>query len=276
MNRPPLCRWLLPLTLLLTVPLARADVLVLVHGWSANADTWWHSGVMPALQANGWRDAGVLHITPTGVGHFRTASELGERTVYRAQLPAEAPLTVQAGHLHTLLGVVARQHPDEPLAVAGHSAGGVVARMMLVGQHPAVRIDTLVSIAAPQRGTVRAIQGLQAADSKPVFCPGPGVDFLKSMFGGSGYDYLRYSRGALLDMTPDAPGTLTHWLNTQPHADSRYHSVVHSDDELVPPPSQDLNQVPALRGRVQVHSLPAPHALGPADGQLLARLLDAS
>jgi pimeloyl-ACP methyl ester carboxylesterase len=275
MIRPSIQRWLL-LGLLLLAPLARAEVLVLVHGWSANADTWWHSGVLAQLQADGWHDAGVLHVTPAGIGHFRAPGQDARRTLYRVQLPAEAPLTVQAGHLYTLLALVGRRHADRPLTLVGHSAGGVVARMMLVGDRPPARIDTLISIAAPQRGTVRALQGLDTAYSRPFFCPGPGIDFLKGMFGGSGYDYLRVSRGALLDMTPDAPGSLTHWLNGQPHAEARYLSVVHSADELVPPPSQDLNQVPALRGRAELHSLPLAHALGPADGQLLVRLLNGS
>ena len=39
---------------------ARADVLVLVHGWSANADTWLRSGVLANLAARGWVDAGVV------------------------------------------------------------------------------------------------------------------------------------------------------------------------------------------------------------------------
>ena len=142
----------------------------------------------------------------------------------------------------------------------------------------APRIDALITIAAPNLGTSRAAQGLEIVDSKPFFCPGPGIDFLKSMLGGEQYRYLKYSRGAMVDLMPVGPGSLINWLNRQPHPDIAYHAVIrqapsYPGDEMVPAFSQDLNQVPALRGRAQVYVTPTGHALNPADGKLLANIL---
>jgi len=42
---------------------------------------------------------------------------------------------------------------------------------------------------------------------------------------------------------------------------------------VVPTASQDLNQVPALRGRAKVHPARARHGLNPTDGELLLDIL---
>lgn len=259
---------------------ARGDVLVLVHGWSANADTWIHSGVIPALESQGWGDAGLVTTGPSGVYHQPAPGVSARNRIYRVHLPAEAPLMIQAAHLLAQLQFVRRLHPEENLAVAGHSAGGVVARLVLV-RPEAPRVDILVTIATPNLGTSRALQGLDVADSKPFFCPGPGVEFLKNLLGGDSYRYLEYSRGALIDLVPAAPGSLIGWLNLQPHPDIAYHAVVRegpvaAGDELVPAFSQDLNLVPPLRGKARIYRTPASHALNPADGTLLAQILAAS
>ena len=197
--------------------------------------------------------------------------------VDRVNLPAEAPLLIQAAHLAAELQFIQQRHVAEPVAIVGHSAGGVVSRLVLTGPH-APQISTLITIASPHLGTTRAIQGLQAVDSKPLFCPGPGMDFLKSVLGGDSYAYLRDSRGALIDLAPVAPGSLLGWLNQQPHPDIAYHAVVRTGpgfpgDDMVPAFSQDLNQVPALHGRAHVHATAAGHGLGPADGKLIADIL---
>ncbi len=258
------------------VSIARADVTVLIHGWAANADTWLHSGVLPVLESHGWRQAGTVTATPNGISHFPAPAQAGGNAIYRVHLPAEAPLQIQAAHLYAELQYIRERHPVEPLSLVGHSAGGLVARLVVV-RPEAPRVDTLVTIATPNLGTDRAITGLNVADSKPFFCPGPGIDFLKNVFGGDKYRYLKHSRGALVDMTPAAPGTLIGWLNQQPHPDITYHAIVRQitayGDELVPAFSQDLNQVPPLRGRARVHVTHAGHGLNPADGQLLATIL---
>jgi len=262
------------LMLLLTSSGAQADVLLLAHGWASNADTWRQSGVVNVLRATGWRDAGVLQATPGGIALIPTPFPPADHTLYLAQLPAAAPLSLQADLLAAQLAFIRQRHPHQRLILAGHSAGAVVARLALVTRQPAA-VDTLISIAGPNLGTLRAVQGLQVVDERPFFCPGPGVDLVKQIFGGDDYRYLRDSRPALLDMTPHA---LALWLNQQPHPAINYLAIVHqlpgsSGDDLVPAFSQDLNQVAALQGRAQTMVVTAPHALSSLDGQLIARFL---
>ncbi len=259
---------------------ARGDLLVLVHGFSANADTWLRSGVMQVLAQSGWRDAGLLVTTPKGAaGQIAPIRyERSTKTVFRAQLPAGAPLQIQAAQLHAQLRLVRRMRPAEPLTLVGHSTGGLVARLSMQ-RGDSLDITRMVSIATPNLGTARATQALNATNDKPFFCPGPGIDFLKSVFAGNEYHYLRASQGALVDLSPAAPGTLIHWLNRQPHPKASYHAVVRMGphgpgDKLVPGFSQDLNQVPALRGAATVHPVWAGHALHPGDGHTIASILE--
>jgi len=261
----------------------RADVLVLVHGWAANADTWLQSGVASELIKQGWQDAGVVATTPVGVRHYpllqsgnQSEKKSGSTTklFYRVQLPAAAPLLLQASHLTSELVFIQGLHSSEKLIVAGHSAGGVIARLVAI-RPEYVHIKSLITIASPHLGTPRAFDGLNVVDSKPFFCPGPGIDFLKTVFGGGQYQYLKDSRGAMIDMAPVGKGTLLDWLNQQPHPDIQYHSIIHTGhDDMVPAQSQDMNQVPILRGRVKVYSTPAIHGLHPADGKLLTDIVE--
>lgn len=258
----------------LLTSVARADTLVLVHGWAANADTWVHSGIAPILFKHGWHDAGVVTTTPAGVRYFPVFKSVETKNrFYRVQLPATAPLLLQASHLTSQLAFIQNRHPKEDLIIAGHSAGGVVARLVVV-RPEYVRIKSLITIASPQLGTPRVFEGLDVVDSKPFFCPGPGVDFLKTVFGGSEYQYLKDSRGAMLDLAPAGGGTLLDWLNQQVHPDIQYHSVIRTKgDNVVPTVSQDLNQVPALRGRAKVYPTTIAHGLNPLDGELLVKIL---
>ena len=260
----------------------RADVLVLVHGWAANADTWIHSGVATELINRGWQDAGVVTTTPKGVRYFplnysagnsNKKSTASEKRFYRVQLPAEAPLLLQASHLMSQLVFIQGLNSSEKIIVAGHSAGGLVARLVAI-RPEYVSIKSLITIASPHLGTPRAFDGLNAVDSKPFFCPGPGLNFLKTVFGGREYQYLKDSRGAMIDMAPSGKGTLLDWLNQQPHPDIQYHAVIRTGrDNMVPMMSQDMNQVPVLRGRVKVYPIFAAHGLYPEDGKILADIL---
>jgi triacylglycerol lipase len=253
---------------------ARADVVVLVHGWAANADTWIQSGIMQALQVNGWSNAGVVTATPEGgVFHFAGDKNVNKNKVYRAQLPAEAPLQIQAAHLYSELLFINNRHTGEKIILVGHSAGGVVARLVLINPE-SPRIEALITIASPNLGTDRAIQGMDVIHDKPFFCPGPGITFLKNIVGGDDYRYLKHSQGALIDLMPAVPGTLIDWLNQQPHPSINYHSIVRrGGDDLVPAFSQDLNQVPRLSGKSEVYLTHANHALNAADGNLLVSIL---
>ncbi len=250
--------------------IARADVMVLVHGWASDVDTWVHSGVVFVLAKRGWHDAGVVDTTPAGVRYFPSyPDETVKNLFYRVQLPSTAPLLLQASHLTAELVFIQNRHPEEELIVVGHSAGGVIARLVVI-RPEYVRIKTLVTIASPHLGTPVAFEGLNIIEDKPFFCPGPGIDFLKTTFGSRQYQYLKNSHGAMLDLTPAGGGNLIDWLNQQPHPDIQYHSIIRTPgDGMVPTASQDLNQVPALRGRAKIHPARARHGLNPTDGELL-------
>lgn len=258
------------------VQTVHADVLVLIHGYMADARSWGASGVIPALAVRGWHPAGVLTLTPDGVSS-PVAPSSATNKLYSINLPAAAPLQVQASVLARLLDALRRHYPQERLILAGHSAGGVVARMLLAGQNP-YAVDTLVTIASPHLGTARAAEGLDLVDFNPFFCPGPGIDFMKHALGGNEYDYLEHSRATLIDLLPEASGNILAWLNRQPYPDIRYDAIVHmlagtTGDTIVPAFSQDMNNVPALRGRVTTLYVPAAHSLTPQDGVVLAELL---
>ena len=67
-------------------------------------------------------------------------------------------------------------------------------------------------------------------------------------------------------------------MNQQAHPDIVYVSAVRKSpfalgDDVVPAYSQDMNNVPALRGRANVLYTDAGHGLNPSDGILLAGLL---
>ena len=244
---------------LICLPMVRADVLVLVHGYMSNAMTWQYSGVSNVLVANGWRHA--------------ASANPGGNTFYTVNLPARQPLMTQTHVLMNFLRGVRQHHPSESLTLVGHSAGGLVARLAVLGGNPA-GVSQLVTIASPHLGTPRAIQGLDIAEEKPFFCPGPGWFAMKRLLGGKAYRYLRDSRGALVGMLPPGYGELLSWANTQPHPDIRYHAVVRQfGDELVPAYSQDMNSVPVLKGRARVWLSNSRHSLSLQDGEILLRIL---
>ncbi|MDJ0808031.1 MAG: alpha/beta fold hydrolase [Gammaproteobacteria bacterium] len=246
---------------------ASPDILVLVHGYLGNAASWERSGVSAVLHQNGWQRAGIA--TPAGM--ISTADIPAGNKLYTVELPSIAPIRVQADVLHTYLYGIQNTHPDEPLVLVGHSAGGVVARLLLI-RHGLSNTKALVTIASPHLGTARAIEALDATDD-----PFP-ISMMKDFFAGEIYDVVRDSWGVLLDLTPAHPGSLLHWLNQQSHPDIQYISVLRPGpvglgDELVPSFSQDMNNVQALAGKSVTHRLPLRHALQPADGIKLVEIL---
>jgi triacylglycerol lipase len=253
---------------------ARADVLVLVHGYLASADSWEVTGINSLLDANGWKRGGLISSAPVTaapvlVGPGKDAAN----KVYVVDLPAEAPIIVQTDQFLVMLATIQALHPDEDLVIVGHSAGGIVARTALVrgNNH---NVKALITIASPHVGTTLANRALKATDESGIF------GGLKSFFGGSGYDTLRRSRGLLFDLAHPYPGSLLYWLNAQQHPDIKYVSVVRLDpvgfagDELVPGYSQDMNNIPAIQGRSSVIITPAGHTLVAEDGTTLLQILN--
>lgn len=255
----------------LVAPAARADRLVLIHGYSGNAFSWEASGVTAVLESQGWPRAGLLTVTPHGISMTPGAGVNAVNRVYSVNLPSEAPVAVQTAHLARMLNYLHQLRPDEPTILVGHSVGGVVARLALV-QSGGPGVRALITIASPHLGTPRAEQALEVTNDS-----GPS-GMIREFFGGDSYQYLQFSQPLYWDIIRPYPGTLLHWLNLQPHPDLAYYAVVRSQpflfgDHLVPGASMDLNNVPPLQGRATLLTTPTGHALTPGDGWLLVKIL---
>lgn len=255
---------------------ATAEILVLIHGYMGDASSWHKSGVVAQLQANSWRPAGNFGYSNTGI--VSTLIETGSDTniIYTVGLPDYAQLVNQADWLGAYMRELDKAHAGEPVTLIGHSAGGVVARLMLVRHNP-VTVKKLITIAAPHLGTAKAIEALDATNNGGMF--GMFKEWIvKRKTGDALYHQIRRSRGALIDLAPARPGNLLFWLNAQTHPDIDYVSIVRTGafqmgDQLVPAFSQDMNQIPVLRGKSSVFVSAQGHELNPTDGPAIVKLL---
>ncbi len=269
-------RLLLLVVLLAGFAPVRADVLVLVHGFLGSERSWLESGVIDVLNRNGHRLAGVYSPAHRSFG-FRPFAQVKRNAVYTLNLPSTAPVGLQADWLNTFLLDVHKRHPDEPITLVGHSAGGVVARMALVRHRPP-GVVRLISIAAPHHGTWRAYQALDAVDTDGMFGPFKRWE-VKRRLGGQLYYTLKASRGVLFDLTPPRPGNMLFWLNAQQHPDIEYVSIIRSGtlfmpgDRFVPPFSQDMRRLRPVGQDSLAYLSPQGHLLSPQDGQVIANLL---
>ncbi len=271
-NTMQLSKFITFILLLLFTVNVRADVLVLVHGYLASPSSWEQSGINKILEADNWNRGGQFINTPAGIQLFEAPGKNADNKVYVVDLPSEAPVIVQSDLLSGMLDTIRRRQPDELLIIIGHSAGGVVARMSLI-RAGAKNVSALITIASPHIGTTRAEQAIHATNESGPF----GI--VKNIFGGSGYDTLKRSRGLLFDLMRPYPGNMLYWLNSQQHPEIKYISVVRQNsvgltgDDLVPGFSQDMNNVPSLRGRSAVLLSTAQHSLERNDGKMIVDIL---
>jgi len=267
----------LPLLLLICLTMislpARADIMLLIHGYLGDAGSWQASGINDELHRLGWQRAGMFQGSIQGPQLFVTEHENTDDLVYVATLPSDMPVMTQADVLKTIIDIVQLQHPDKKLILVGHSAGGVVARMALI-RHRLQNISALITIASPHIGTGRADQALDITKNHGPF------NMVKSFVGGSGYDALKHSRGLMVDLRHPQPGNLLYWLNSQPHPDIHYASIIRlnnngaTGDDLVPGFSQNMNNVPALQGRSSMYTTPTSHFLNPDDATTIVAIIN--
>lgn len=255
-------------TLALPTP-ARADTLVLVQGYLGHAGSFRMNGIVPVLHQRGWTDAGHLHMGPDGRLHTAAPAPDGSNRLYTLELPTEAPIALQAQVLSASIADIARRHPGEKIAVAAHSAGGVVARFAAV-TNPELGVSTLITIASPHMGTSTAEVGSMIGNSP--------LSWVAPFFGAS---TINRSQVLYRDLWREAPGTMLGWLNRQPHPELRYVSVIRTNDirapfagdSVVTGWSQDMNAVPALVGRAERIVTPGEHGLRTGDAVLIADVL---
>jgi pimeloyl-ACP methyl ester carboxylesterase len=264
-------RVLLSFLLFLSLP-ATADIMLLVHGYLGDATSWEKSGINDELQQRGWQRAGMFRGSPWGPQLYLTPDSDSKNKVYVAELPTMDPVTIQADVLKRTIDIIRQRHKNEKIILVGHSAGGVVARMALI-RHRLQNISALITIASPHLGTGRADQALDVTSNHGPF------NIVKSFVGGSDYDALKHSRGLFVDLRHPQPGNLLYWLNMQPHPKILYASIIRLNngvvgDELVPGYSQNMNNVPALRGWSATFVTPTSHFLVRQDADTILSILE--
>ena len=263
---------LISFLLLLSVS-AQADVMLLIHGYLGDANSWERSGINSELNQNGWARAGMFRGSPLGPVLYVTEHADAEHLVYVATLPSEAPVGNQSDILKNIIDIIEQDHAGHEIILVGHSAGGVVARMTLI-RHQLNNVKALITIAAPHIGTGRADQALDITANHGPF------NMVKSFVGGSDYDALKHSRGLMIDLRHPQPGNMLYWLNSQPHPDIHYASIIRlnndgaTGDYYVPGFSQNMNNVPALQGRSSTFTTPTSHFLVPQDADTILSIIE--
>ena len=232
--------------------------VVLVHGYLGSGEQWRPTGIVYALERHGWLDAG--HLFPEGP-FPAVIPNVSQRYLYTVTLPSEASLPIQAQWLDNYLTYLQNQHPNNIIFLVGHSAGGVVARLVTV--YSQLPIKGLLTIASPHLGTKAAEFGAWLSDTPfSWFAPFAGLNTINR------------SENLYWDLVREHPTTPLFALNRRPHPQIHYTAIVRQHDDIVPSYSQDMNQVPALTGQVNVIVSSGKHKLRPADGPVIAQELE--
>ena len=260
-------------TLLLTSFSAHADTLLLIHGYLGDANSWEKSGINTELHQQGWARAGMFQGSPQGPQLLDTKNKNPKHQVYVATLPSDAPIMIQADVLKNIIDIISQNHENDKIILVGHSAGGVVARMALI-RHQLQNIKALITIASPHIGTGRADQALDITANHGPF------NMVKSFVGGNDYNALKHSRGLMVDLRHPQPGNMLYWLNSQPHPDILYASIIRlnndggTGDYYVPGFSQNMNNVPALQGQSSTYTTPTDHFLSRQDANTILSIIE--
>jgi triacylglycerol lipase len=264
-------RFLLIFALLLLSTPALSRQLVLVQGYLGQPSSWSDSGVAQLLDQQGWRYAGEFVYASDGARLLIPNSGMRQPPpvdrFYRVSLPTESSIQSQAYILTAYLRQLRQRFPQQEIILAGHSAGGVLARYVMVRQ-PELQISMLITIASPHLGTESAELG-KLVGSSPLALFAPFI----------GANTINRSQGLYSDLLPEMPHRFLYWLNRQPHPPARYVSIVRDStaldggDFLVSEQSQYLENVYSLRDIAISYVVPGSHGLSRADGQLIVDLL---
>ncbi len=256
-------RLLLLISLIFPVFFVQAKTLVLVHGFTADGMSWRNSGFTQPLLDAGWQDGGGYGYSPQSMLLPRGLYKRGD-VFFSVELPSQETVQIQEGLLAQYLGHL-YAHRQEALTLVGHSAGGIVSRLYVLD--PAHQpLDGLITIASPHLGTPAANIAHLAGDSP--------LGFMASIVGG---EELQQSRGLLSDLKEEKPHNFLYWMNHQKHPDIHYASIIRSNkslarpikfDFIVPPRSQNMNNIWALKNRSGTAQTTEGHGLNSQDGLL--------
>jgi pimeloyl-ACP methyl ester carboxylesterase len=264
----------------------RADIVLLIHGFNSNATTWHKSGINQYLHWQGWQSQGTLVSPQQNIVMWQPDFPINydsQHTVYNANLSSRSPLEIQRQQLISMIQWLNKKHPNEAIYLIGHSLGGLVARyaaVYLFLQYPENaapnNIAGIITIASPHLGTPRAIEAIDAVESIPFFLPAPGWRFMRSILGGDDYQLVKESQALLFELFPpknNQPSFIS-WLNQQPHPFISYYSIMrYSNDDIVPPYSQNMNNIPILRGQNITLFSHSDHYLSLSDGVIIHEIL---
>ncbi len=244
-----------------------ADTVLLVPGYLGSAQSWRGNNIPYGLSRAGWLDAGHLSLGPRGTFIPRRKVQ-GKKRSYTLDIPTEAPLVVQADLIARYVALVQKRHVGERVILVGHSAGGVASRLAMV-RYPALKVYALLTIASPHLGSGMADLGRSVSNS-PLSWFAPFM----------GANTINRSRALYHDLGHEGPHNLLGWLNRAAHPTAHYISVIRTKDGNVATGDsmtvgwrQNMNFVPALRGRARTFGSIGNHALRPADSVLIAQIL---
>ena len=243
-----------------------AKTLVLIHGYGEDGMVWRNQAVTLPLLQNNWLDGGTLTMRPDGIQKYLLSKSipLKRNVFYTVELPWARSIDQQAQFLsHYIAEIYANR--SQTISLVGHSNGGLVARYMLVKQLN-VPINTLISIASPHLGSPLA-QLANLAHKTP----------LNELSQLAGNTLLDDSNQLFKQLRPEKPHNFLYWLNHQPHPDILYLSIIRANtsllpqkfDYIVPPYSQNMNKVFALRNKSATFSINKNHSLNSTDGRLI-------
>lgn len=246
----------------------QAKTIVLVHGFMSDGMAWRTSGFTKPLELAGIKDAGGYNFSPWGMLLPLNLNHNGDIFV-TVELPSKANLQIQEGILIQYLQHLYANR-IEPITLIGHSAGGLVARLYLLDPvHQPV--DALITIAAPHLGTPAANVAYLAGRTP--------IRMITSMVGE---DLLTDSRGLLSDLKEEKPNNFLYWMNHQPHPNIHYASIIRKNakitkpgkfDYIVPPNSQDMNNIWALKSRSGIAKTLENHSISGKDGMMVVEIL---
>lgn len=246
----------------------QARTMVLIHGYLADGMSWRTTKATKGLAIAGWKDGGHYRFGQRGMLVPNNPQVKGD-AFFTVDLPSKAPINEQTKILGQYLNHLYAAR-NEPVIFVGHSAGGIVARLYLVtpAHVPAL---SLITISTPHLGTPSANIAYSASGSP-----------LGIILDIAGQDNMRNSRGLYTDLKTAMPNTFLYWLNQQPHPRIPYVSVIRSNeaktkpnkyDFIVPPESQNMNNVWTLRGQSLTYLTIENHFLSGKDGLFLVDIL---
>jgi triacylglycerol lipase len=266
-------KFIITILTLITINL-NAKVVVLIHGWMGNFNSWENSKVIKKLKKADWTRGGILFNSKNkGVRIVNQNIRKSKKIFYTVNIPSRSSIYNQTeNHLKPILNKIVKFHSNEDIILIGHSAGGIVARTAIVTSN-FPQITTLITIASPNLGTPLAIKALKKTNKSFPF------SVATDLFAGEKYRTVKAPKALLRDLVPPKKGNFLDFLNNKSHPDINYICILRGNskkgfgDCLVPGYSQNLNNVKAINGKAKIYNTLTSHSLSVADANSIVMIL---